>query len=148
MPHITACSELKDTEKLLWYYDQIEKQCLSTSDCILNDNRFQSEADCKSACLPKSPLNRCLVPPKAGYAQCAYSGNRSGPSTTIQKAYYDKVHERCSWFVYLGCGGSDNQFASIEECNDSCMTPEALTTIRQSRFSEKISLRPFNHQYS
>ncbi|KAL5108732.1 Papilin [Taenia crassiceps] len=132
MPQIKTCSEVRDTGKFLWYYDQIEKRCLSTSDCILNDNRFESEADCKSNCLPKSPLKRCLAPPKAGYAQCVYSDNRSGPSTTIQKAYFDKALERCSWFVYLGCGESDNQFGSIEECNDTCMTPEALTTIRQS----------------
>lgn len=132
MPQMTTCSEMRDAEEFLWYYDQIEKRCFSTSDCILNSNRFESEADCKSVCLPKSPLRRCLAPPKAGYAQCAYSGNRSGSSTTIQKAYFDKALESCSWFVYLGCGGSDNQFASIEECNDTCMTPEALTTIRQN----------------
>lgn len=77
-------------------------------------------------------LKRCLAPPKVGFAQCAHSGTPAGPALTIQKAYFDKVLEKCSWFVYLGCGGSDNQFASIEECNATCMSSEALTTIRKS----------------
>uniref|UniRef100_A0A5K3EFV2 Papilin n=1 Tax=Mesocestoides corti TaxID=53468 RepID=A0A5K3EFV2_MESCO len=131
MPLITTCSETEMTQDFLWYYDQIEKRCLVTSDCILNENRFESEADCESTCLPKSPLRRCLDPPQAGYAHCGYGTNKLGPTTTIQKAYFDKVLERCSWFVYLGCGGSDNQFSSIEECNKTCMSTEALTTIRQ-----------------
>nr|CDS25936.1 Papilin [Hymenolepis microstoma] len=132
MPDIRACQSIRASEGYLWYYDQIEKQCLATSDCILNENRFESEEACQSTCQPKMPFKRCLAPPKVGYAQCAYSGTPSGPALTIQKAYFDKVLEKCSWFVYLGCGGSDNQFPSIEECNNTCMSPEALATIRKS----------------
>ncbi len=78
-----------------------------------------------------------MDPPKAGYAQCLYNTSRAGAVSTIQKAYFDKVLEKCSWFVYLGCGGSDNQFTSIEECNKTCMTNEAITTIRQRKFNNK-----------
>ncbi|KAM3183538.1 hypothetical protein ACTXT7_010140 [Hymenolepis weldensis] len=132
MPEIKACPTARTSGEYLWYYDQIEKQCLSTSDCILNENRFESEEACKDTCQPKMPLKRCLAPPKVGFAQCAHNGTPAGSALTIQKAYFDKVLEKCSWFVYLGCGGSDNQFASIEECNATCMSSEALTTIRKS----------------
>ncbi|VDO12946.1 unnamed protein product [Rodentolepis nana] len=132
MPDIRACQSIRASEGYLWYYDQIEKQCLATSDCILNENRFESEEACQSTCQPKMPFKRCLAPPKVGYAQCAYSGTPGGPALTIQKAYFDKVLEKCSWFVYLGCGGSDNQFPSIDECNNTCMSLEALTITRKS----------------
>lgn len=53
MPEIKVCPTARISGGYLWYYDQIEKQCLVTSDCILNENRFESEEACKDTCQPK-----------------------------------------------------------------------------------------------
>lgn len=86
---------------------------------------------------PKA-LKRCMDPPLAGYAQCAFSSSPSASSQqmkmgTMQMAFFDKTTEKCSWFIFLGCGGSKNQFASLEVCRETCELSSPIKQIRESK---------------
>ncbi len=59
MAAISTCGEVREEGVFLWYYDQIEKRCLATSDCISNENRFESEPECQATCVPKSRESHC-----------------------------------------------------------------------------------------
>ncbi|KAK3099596.1 hypothetical protein FSP39_006796 [Pinctada imbricata] len=36
--------------------------------------------------------------------------------------YFDSSQSECVPFIYGGCGGNDNRFSSLEECEDACLS--------------------------
>ena len=36
------------------------------------------------------------------------------------KRYFDNEEKKCKEFSYGGCGGNENNFNSVEECETSC----------------------------
>ncbi|RWS04353.1 tissue factor pathway inhibitor 2-like isoform X1 [Dinothrombium tinctorium] len=45
----------------------------------------------------------------------------TGPCTTYEEKYFfNPLMKRCEKFIYSGCGGSDNNFNTIEECSAVC----------------------------
>ena len=51
----------------------------------------------------------CYLPKSIGTCRAA-----------IPRVYYDATTGQCSNFIYGGCGGNQNNFESIEECNVAC----------------------------
>lgn len=41
----------------------------------------------------------------------------------VQRYYFDIRRMKCTMFFWGGCAGNDNNFKSIEECNDFCTSP-------------------------
>lgn len=56
-----------------------------------------------------SEVSICYAPPDPG--NCTDS---------IPSYYYDPAAQRCSAFVYTGCGGNANRYYSIEQCERQC----------------------------
>jgi len=38
----------------------------------------------------------------------------------VPSFYYDAKTEKCKDFVYGGCGGNENRFGSLAECEKTC----------------------------
>nr|VZI39227.1 unnamed protein product [Spirometra erinaceieuropaei] len=130
IPDIAPCAQTNHNVR--WYFDSIEQRCLSTTDCISNENNFSSEEECRTACHHKAPIKACLDPPEAGFAQCHFSPTAKPTSAARKLVFFDKVLEQCRWFMFLGCGGSDNQFASVQQCQEACMAPSVIQRIQES----------------
>ena len=45
-----------------------------------------------------------------------------GPcNTNVQRYFYDRREQTCRVFEYGGCGGNDNNFGTVEQCQSECM---------------------------
>jgi hypothetical protein len=56
----------------------------------------------------------------------------SGPCRgNFPRYYYDEKSRQCELFTYGGCSGNDNNFISLEECNNVC--PRGQSTGNQNR---------------
>ncbi|XP_040208267.1 papilin-like [Rana temporaria] len=91
---------------LPWYYDQDTKTCQKfySHFCKGDGGRFHTLEDCKRTC--NSDSDQPLKPdPCKGY---------------IKRYYYDKKTGTCKSFIYGGCGGNENNFATKEKCETLC----------------------------
>lgn len=52
----------------------------------------------------------CLLPPETGVCKAYYL-----------QYFYDAEAGECNAFVWGGCGGNANRFASVAECETACM---------------------------
>lgn len=53
----------------------------------------------------------------------------SGPCEEyIQSYFYDSTQSHCVEFVWGGCDGNANRFASMEECEHQCLHTEEVET--------------------
>jgi hypothetical protein len=72
--------------------------------CGGNANNFSSLAECQNKCvcsLPKNPGNcRALIP----------------------RFFFNSQTGNCEQFNYGGCGGNANNFSSLAECQNSCIS--------------------------
>lgn len=106
-----------DQWKLKWSYNATAGIChqFYYGGCGGNENRFETEEDCSARCLdgeeqPAEPdTSKCYRPAEAG--NCYERTSRW---------YYNHQEGHCDEFIYTGCGGNDNNFASEEECQNAC----------------------------
>lgn len=47
----------------------------------------------------------------------------------VTRWYYDHLDRQCRTFIYSDCGGNDNRFPSLQECQQTCMGVEPTETI-------------------
>ncbi|XP_054726012.1 papilin isoform X2 [Anastrepha obliqua] len=81
--------------------------------CEGNDNRFETEGDCKATCQEYTGKEACFLP------------KSSGPCTGYNKKwYFDAERNRCEEFNYGGCYGTSNRFDSLAECQALCAIDE------------------------
>ena len=53
----------------------------------------------------------------------------AGPCHTYKLQWYHDAHqEKCTQFVYSGCGGNDNNFKTEDECERRCGQVQPTTT--------------------
>ncbi|GAB1602605.1 papilin-like, partial, partial [Argonauta hians] len=99
-----------------WYYDMADGQCKQFlyGGCDGNKNRFNSRLQCEDTC---SPRDICRLPEESGLCY--------GYTTAY---YYDNVQKKCRKFVYGGCGGNANRFATMQLCNRICASQMNDTT--------------------
>ncbi|CDW59458.1 papilin [Trichuris trichiura] len=93
-----------------YYYNMVTKKCeqFRYGGCQGNENNFATKADCEQRCMPwqKPPCEQ----PKE-------EGNCLG---MFKKYFYNSFTKQCDMFIYSGCGGNDNNFETIEECEARC----------------------------
>lgn len=108
-----------DNWELKWSYNSTGGHCeqFYYGGCGGNENRFNTEEDCSARCIdnieeePEQPVDtsKCYQSPEAG--NCYES---------ITRWYYNHQDGLCDEFVYTGCGGNENNYASEEECQNAC----------------------------
>jgi hypothetical protein len=57
-------------------------------------------------------VDRCSQPVETGHCRAMFP-----------RYAFNATSQRCEEFVYGGCSGNDNNFDSLEECQDECQKP-------------------------
>nr|CAD2194969.1 unnamed protein product [Meloidogyne enterolobii] len=97
-------------------FDRRTAQCrqFQYGGCEGNGNNFASLLECRSKCLdePEEPLSPNICEHRIDPGTCSGTFHRFG---------YETLANRCTRFVYGGCGGNGNNFASIDDCRAACV---------------------------
>ncbi|XP_065722468.2 papilin isoform X4 [Drosophila suzukii] len=126
-PPQKACSLPKETGNctnfsVKYFFDVAYGGCARFwyGGCEGNDNRFDSETECKDTCQEYSGKHVCLLP------------KASGPCTGSEKKwYFNADYNRCEEFQYGGCYGTSNRFDTKEQCQGNCSASDNLPTCEQ-----------------
>ncbi|XP_068083649.1 papilin [Anabrus simplex] len=100
------------TERLpRWYFDASENRCMPFyySGCNGNGNRFETQEACEKDCPPKIEQDICMLPAVVGECQ-----------NYTERWYYNAFEVRCTLFYYGGCGGNQNNFNTLQDCQQRC----------------------------
>ncbi|KAL4712242.1 hypothetical protein ACJJTC_011103 [Scirpophaga incertulas] len=82
-------------------------QSFTYGGCGGNRNRYDNKEFCIQACLPKPDCRSLLItgPCRAGLPRFGFNKNTG----------------HCQSFTYGGCGGNNNNYDTLEECQKSCI---------------------------
>nr|CAB3250249.1 Golgi integral membrane protein 4-like [Phallusia mammillata] len=87
--------------------EALEKQRLEK---LKRDNEIAARNKIQPTAEPKKSLNdNCFLPKKVGDCE-----------NEIERFYYDPRVGSCLKFSFTGCGGNDNNFPSVRECEEYC----------------------------
>ncbi|XP_021340999.1 papilin-like isoform X4 [Mizuhopecten yessoensis] len=108
-----SCSEAHSR----WYYDFNEGFCKQFvyGGCGQNENNFNSKEECENSC---SREHVCGSGESNSPIQC---------NAYIRRYRYDRESATCQEFIYGGCGGNSNNFATQEACLRKCITGGSVT---------------------
>ncbi|XP_055351852.1 papilin-like isoform X2 [Paramacrobiotus metropolitanus] len=126
-----------------YYFDKYKRACLpfEYGGCQGNANRFPSAEECQKICAhvispptpPSVDENVHTIPPEYP-AQTYPTAPRQNPYLAIcsmpadagacderqARYYYDISQGKCLSFTYTGCGGNQNHFHTLEQCEGFC----------------------------
>ncbi|CAF4798136.1 unnamed protein product [Pieris macdunnoughi] len=98
-----------------FYWDAASERCVpfKYGGCDGSPNRFSTYEECQEICGQTKP-DECLQPVSTGEA-CKAGATR--------RWFYSQTTGDCLIFIYLGCGGTTNNFRSFQECSERCNRP-------------------------
>nr|XP_006131444.2 papilin-like isoform X5 [Pelodiscus sinensis] len=97
----------------MYFYNPVTKSCerFIYGGCKGNGNRFSTKEECLRACgQPAGDV--CRLPPEVGPCKAR-----------IPSYFYNPVTKSCERFIYGGCKGNGNRFATEVECLRTCGQP-------------------------
>ncbi|KPM10538.1 papilin-like protein 2 [Sarcoptes scabiei] len=113
-----------------WFYDPSNNECLEFefSGCYGNANRFSSKETCEQQCKIDSikqidSVSTTSTLQNINYPlpeRCSQSKDAGPCKGYFQNYYYSPNDNQCQLFIYGGCGGNQNRFDRLEECEQTC----------------------------
>ncbi|XP_035219260.1 papilin-like isoform X2 [Stegodyphus dumicola] len=96
-----------------WFYNKESSRCeqFYYGGCKGNANRFESRRECEKSCLASVVQEKdiCKLPQEIG------------PCFEFRERwYFDYESGQCHRFIYGGCNGNENNFASFYDCQKQC----------------------------
>ena len=76
--------------------------------------------------------DRCSQPAETGHCRALFP-----------RYFYNATAQTCQEFVYGGCEGNENNFESVEECQEHCVKPGGKITSNPSETGEIFNFFPF-----
>ena len=118
-----------------WYYNEASNICeeFIWGGCDGNDNNFASKSKCESRCkpMPVDPNKERIGKITSGLDSSTKSTTTNeictlpedgGRCRAVMERYrFDPEIHKCVVFQYGGCGGNENNFEYIEECEKTCI---------------------------
>lgn len=104
-----------------WGYDKEAGHCtqFSYTGCGGNNNRFMSLEECSATCAHAAIRRTTDITCNKFIDE----GNcEDGGNSTLARWGYHPHTRRCVPFYYTGCGGNENNFATLAECEAVCPT--------------------------
>uniref|UniRef100_A0A914C9V7 BPTI/Kunitz inhibitor domain-containing protein n=1 Tax=Acrobeloides nanus TaxID=290746 RepID=A0A914C9V7_9BILA len=80
-----------------------------------------STHECTSVTSGSSVVNRCC-PTRAYICSLPPQQGSSCSSSAAARYYFNIVTKECTQFTYNGCSGNLNNFATLEQCNNFCLS--------------------------
>ncbi|CAJ0941855.1 unnamed protein product, partial [Mesorhabditis belari] len=77
--------------------------------------------ECTSVTSGSSVVNRCC-PTRAHICSLPPQQGSSCSSSAAARYYFNIVTKECTQFTYNGCSGNLNNFATLEQCNNFCLS--------------------------
>ncbi|KAH6925912.1 hypothetical protein HPB50_011879 [Hyalomma asiaticum] len=103
----------------LWAFNITKGRCerFYYGGCDGNENKHYTRKQCEWTCVLSDVLTNpaCLLPPDRGMCSGYFS-----------RFFYDATFRTCQSFVYGGCGGNSNNFASLDQCYEACSPRQSL----------------------
>ncbi|XP_054928944.1 actinia tenebrosa protease inhibitors-like [Dermacentor andersoni] len=103
-----------------WWYNVLSGKCeqFIYGGCQGNDNRYDTQQECEMTCDagPTPKNDTCYLPMKVGPCFGYFP-----------RYYYNATTNSCNQFIYGGCQGNANNFATLEKCRSACSTPTSFT---------------------
>uniref|UniRef100_A0AC34QTC2 BPTI/Kunitz inhibitor domain-containing protein n=1 Tax=Panagrolaimus sp. JU765 TaxID=591449 RepID=A0AC34QTC2_9BILA len=84
-------------------------------------NTCPSTHECTSVTSGSSVVNRCC-PTRAYICSLPPQQGSSCSSSAAARYYFNIVTKECTQFTYNGCSGNLNNFATLEQCNNFCLS--------------------------
>lgn len=92
------------------YPDEVTVSCNAQDHCVAHDARLEPDLDGGlDAAIDAGRPSFCALAPDSGPCDAA-----------IQRYYYDSESGRCALFIWGGCDGNGNNFATAGECAETC----------------------------
>ncbi|XP_067327125.1 tissue factor pathway inhibitor isoform X3 [Anolis sagrei] len=103
--------------------------------CQGNENNFLTLEECQEKCikpfedLPEKRKRTRFKKEKPSY--CLLENDPGICRGLITRYFYNKESQKCEKFMYGGCLGNQNNFWSVEECQDTCQETNPLVNSLQ-----------------
>ncbi|XP_071815953.1 uncharacterized protein [Apostichopus japonicus] len=83
---------------------------------------FCERPECEDPIYPDDSC--CPVCPEPAEDLCSLAKESGLCLAYFPRYFFNSVSGQCEVFIYGGCGGNDNNFAKLEDCEDACVPPE------------------------
>ena len=144
-----------------WFFDLDTMTCrmFYYGGCGGNDNNFRSQMACEQLCGPTAAKPALAAATAANLVSSAAGvlSSRSRPQlcsqpkltgpcrASIRSYYFNSWTSECEMFIYGGCKGNDNRFATLKDCQTTCrdlpsrqpQQPQELNPVRDG-----VSIQP------
>lgn len=122
-----------------FYYNSETERCepFIYGGCMANGNNFYTMDQCNRHCHDSKKKAEEPTPDRALCHLPLDEGSCDGSETRPEtRFFYDAQKEDCISFIYAGCGGNDNNFRLLENCNLTCFGVQTLISKAEASCTE------------